>query len=60
MNLTPEILSLEATIKLLETIANTADISFMTNYPALTSSINAIKHVIKCLKNKNEKIKTKS
>lgn len=60
MSLTPEIVSLEATVKLLETITNTADISFMVNYPALTSNINAINHVVKCLKNKNEKIKIKS
>ena len=60
MTLTPEILSLEATIKLLETIANTTDVSFMINYPALTSSINGINHVIKCLKKKNEEIKHKS
>lgn len=60
MNLTPEIVSLEATVKFLETIANTADVSFMINYPALTSSINATNKVIESLKKKNEEIKTKS
>ena len=60
MTLKPEIDSLEATIKLLETIANTADVSFMINYPALTSSINATNKVIESLKKKNEEIKRKS
>lgn len=60
MNLTSEIISLEATVKLLETIANTADVSFMINYPVLISSINATNNVIESLKKKNEKIKRKS
>lgn len=60
MSLTHEIRALEATIKLLETIANTADVSFMINYPTLTSSINGINNVVKSLKKKNEEIKTKS
>lgn len=60
MNLTSEIISLEATVKLLETIANTADVSFMINYPVLISSINATNNVIESLKKKNEEIKRKS
>lgn len=60
MNLTLEILSLEATVKLLETIADSADVSFMINYPALTSSITAINKVIESLKKKHEEIKRKS
>lgn len=60
MTLIHEINSLEATVKLLETIANTADVSFMVNYPVLISSINATNKVIESLKKKNEEIKIKS
>lgn len=58
MNLTPEIASMEATIKILKEI-DSAFADICVHYPELTNSIDALKHVLKRLKKKNEKIKRK-
>ena len=54
MNLTNEIASLEAIIKVLQIPLDKGSIDFHTTYPVIINAINSITNVINSLKNKNE------
>ena len=54
MNLTNEIASLEAIIKVLQIPLDKGSICFDTTYPVIVNAIDSIDNVIDSLKNKNE------